>query len=108
MAERAFQILAGLLAITAGYFYWTGNIEAMYVTAVLGCVAFFLSVRVQVRRRVNALDAEIRARNADARDQISEDQESRSPAADNSFSPIPELPDTEKQIVGLNSNRESD
>jgi hypothetical protein len=62
MAERAFQALALLLAIAAAYFYWAGNIDAMYILAVLGCVAFFLSVRVQVRRRVKALDAELRAK----------------------------------------------
>ena len=58
MLERVFQVLAVLLAAVAGYFYWAGNPDGIYVSAVLGCVAFFLSIRTQVKQRNDKRDAE--------------------------------------------------
>ncbi len=55
--ERIFQITAVLLAAAAGYFYWVGNQDGMYVSAVLGCVAFFFSIRTQVKQRNDERDA---------------------------------------------------
>lgn len=49
--DRVFQIVAVILAGIAAYFLWTGNRDGAFVSAVLGCVAFFLSIRVQVKER---------------------------------------------------------
>jgi hypothetical protein len=58
--ERIFQILAVILAGVAAYFLWAGNNDGAFVCAVLGCVAFFLSVRFQVkeRNRIRELEKE--------------------------------------------------
>jgi len=49
--ERIFQILAVILAGVAAFFLWKGNGDGTFVSAVLGAVSFFLSVRFQVRER---------------------------------------------------------
>ena len=49
--ERVFQIVAVILAGIAAYFLWSGNRDGAFVSAVAGCVAFFLSVRFQVKER---------------------------------------------------------
>jgi hypothetical protein len=49
--ERIFQIVAVILAGVAAYFLWAGNNDRAFISAVLGCVAFFLSVRFQVKKR---------------------------------------------------------
>jgi len=49
--DRAFQIIAVILAGIAAYFLWSGNKDGAFVSAVLGCVAFFLSIRFQVKAR---------------------------------------------------------
>lgn len=49
--ERTFQIVAVILAGIAAYFLWSGNSDGAFVSAVAGCVAFFLSVRFQVKER---------------------------------------------------------
>ena len=41
------EIFAGI----AAYFLWSGNNDGAFVSAVLGCVAFFLSIRFQVKER---------------------------------------------------------
>ena len=46
--ERVFQIVAVILAGIAAYFLWSGNSDGAFVA---GCVAFFLSVRFQVKER---------------------------------------------------------
>ena len=56
--ERTFQILAVILAGVAAFFMWNGSKDAAFVSVVLGCVAFFLSVRVQVKERNRIRDAE--------------------------------------------------
>jgi len=56
--ERIFQVSAGALAVAAAYFLWTGNRDGAFVSAVLGCVAFFLSVRAQVKARNAVREAE--------------------------------------------------
>ena len=56
--ERVFQVSAGALAVAAAYFLWTGNRDGAFVSAVLGCVAFFLSVRFQVKARNAVREAE--------------------------------------------------
>ncbi len=49
--ERIFQIVAVILAGIAAYMLWTGNRDGAFISAVLGCVAFFLSIRFQVKER---------------------------------------------------------
>jgi hypothetical protein len=56
--ERVFQVSAGALAVAAAYFLWTGNRDGAFFSAVLGCVAFFLSVRFQVKARNAVREAE--------------------------------------------------
>lgn len=64
-AERIFQIVAMILAGIAAYFLWTGNKDGGFVAAVLGAVAFFLSVRFQVKERNVLREAEAAARKDD-------------------------------------------
>lgn len=59
--ERVFQIVAVILAGIAAYFLWSGNTDGAFVSAVLGCVAFFLSVRFQVKERNLVREAENRS-----------------------------------------------
>ncbi len=49
--ERVFQIVAVILGVIAAYFLWTGNRDGAFVSVVLGCVSFFLSIRFQVKER---------------------------------------------------------
>lgn len=56
--ETVFQLLAVVLAGAAAYFLLTGNRDGAFVAAVLGSVAFFLSVRFQVKARNSAREAE--------------------------------------------------
>jgi hypothetical protein len=49
--ERGFQIAAVILAGIAAFFLWNGNKDGAFLSAVLGCVAFFLSIRSQVKER---------------------------------------------------------
>jgi hypothetical protein len=51
--ERLFQILAVILAGIAAYFLWNGNNDAGFVSVVFGAVSFFLSVRFQVKERLD-------------------------------------------------------
>jgi hypothetical protein len=56
--ERFFQIAAVILAGVAAYFLWNSNGDGAFVSAVLGAVAFFLSVRFQVKGRLQEREAE--------------------------------------------------
>ena len=56
--ERIFQILAVILAGVAAYFLWTGNNDGAFVSVVLGCVSFLLSVRFQVKDRTRIRELE--------------------------------------------------
>ena len=49
--ERLFQLTAAILAAVAVYLLWNGMPDSAFVAAVMGCVAFFISVRVQVKAR---------------------------------------------------------
>lgn len=59
--ERVFQIAAVILAAVAAYFLWSGNKDGAFVSVVLGCVSFFLSIRSQVRKRNEVRQAEAEA-----------------------------------------------
>lgn len=56
--ERLFQILAVILAGIAVFFWWEGNIDGLFVSAVFGAVCFFLSIRFQVKERIEQRSAE--------------------------------------------------
>jgi hypothetical protein len=56
--ERIFQISAVILGGVAAYFLWTGYKDGAFVAAVLGAVSFFLSIRVQVKGRLNERERE--------------------------------------------------
>lgn len=56
--ERFFQILAVILAGVAAFFLWQGNSDGAFVSAILGAVSFFLSVRFQVKGRLKQREAE--------------------------------------------------
>ncbi len=56
--ERIFQISAVILAGVAAFFLWNGNKDAAFVSIVLGCVGFFLSIRTQVKERNRIRDLE--------------------------------------------------
>lgn len=56
--ERFFQIAAVILIGIAAYFLWSGNTDGTFVAAVLGAVAFFLSVRFQVKGRLKERENE--------------------------------------------------
>lgn len=59
--ERVFQIAAVILAAVAAYFLWSGNKDGAFVSVVLGCVSFFLSIRSQVKKRNEVRQAEAEA-----------------------------------------------
>lgn len=69
--ERVFQIMAVALALVAAYFLWAGNKDGAFVSIVLGCVSFFLSVRAQVKERNKMREAEVAAENTDGDDEVS-------------------------------------
>ena len=56
--ERLFQILAAILIGVAVFFLWRGNVDGLFVSAVLGAVCFFLSIRFQVKERLDRRAAE--------------------------------------------------
>ena len=58
--ERGFQGAAVIFAAIAAYFLWNANNDGAFVSAVFGCVAFFLSVRFQVKERNRIREAETR------------------------------------------------
>lgn len=56
--ETVFQVIAVVLAGAAAYFLYTGNRDGAFVAAVVGCCAFLLSVRFQVKARNKVREAE--------------------------------------------------
>lgn len=50
--ELVFRILAVILTGIAAYFLWRKNGETAFVSAAFGAVAFFLSLRFQVKERL--------------------------------------------------------
>lgn len=59
--DRVFQIVAVVLAGIAAYFLWAGNKDGAFISVVLGCVSFFLSVRSQVKERNRIRESEMEA-----------------------------------------------
>ena len=56
--ELLFKILSVIFIGVAAFFLWQGNKDGTFVSAFLGAVCFFLSVRLQIKERVNRRDAE--------------------------------------------------
>jgi hypothetical protein len=56
--ERIFQAAAVILIVVAAIFLWRGNNDWMFVSAVGGAVCFFLSIRFQVKERMEQREKE--------------------------------------------------
>ena len=56
--ELAFKILAVILIGVAAFFFWRGNADGAFVSAVLGSVCFFISYRFQVKERIRQRESE--------------------------------------------------
>jgi len=56
--NRIFQLLAVIMALSTLYFLWDRYSEGAFVTGVLACVAFFLSIRFQMKERNRAREVE--------------------------------------------------
>jgi multisubunit Na+/H+ antiporter MnhB subunit len=56
--ERIFQVIAAVLAGAAAYLFWYGHKDAGFISAVVGSVAFFLSIRFQVKERNRIRESE--------------------------------------------------
>ncbi|MCY7346409.1 MAG: hypothetical protein LH614_09350 [Pyrinomonadaceae bacterium] len=56
--ERVFQITAVILIGVAAYFLWQNGMDGVFVAAVLGAVAFLLSIRFQVKERLKQRENE--------------------------------------------------
>ena len=54
--ERVFQVIAVILVGVAAFFLFFARTDAAFISAVLGSVAFFLSIRFQVKERVEERD----------------------------------------------------
>ena len=54
--ERAWIIISGLCLIAAAVFVWRAHLDAAFVTAALGCVAWFLSLRQRLRKTITTAD----------------------------------------------------
>lgn len=76
--ERIFQITAVILIGIAAYFLWRGNNDGMFVAAVVGAVCFFLSIRFQVKDRLESREAPGQEEDLTAETQRREDFESDS------------------------------
>lgn len=50
--EKTFQIAAVIFIGIAAYFLWRSNADGVFVSAALGAVCFFLSIRFQVAERM--------------------------------------------------------
>jgi hypothetical protein len=65
------MILAGVAVVMAGVFLWRRNLDAAFVTAALGMVAWFLNYRAQMRAVAAA--AALKEENNGYRDEAFED-----------------------------------
>jgi hypothetical protein len=57
MIERLWIILSGVLLVVAAVFLWRNNSSAAFVTAALGACAWFLSYRVELRKKIKDNDS---------------------------------------------------
>jgi hypothetical protein len=54
--ELIFKILAVVSIVIAAFFLWRENMDAVFVTAVIGAVCFFLSIRFQIKMKKGTSD----------------------------------------------------
>jgi hypothetical protein len=50
--ERAWWVVSGLCLLVAALFFWRGNMDVAFVAGALGVVAWFLSLRVRLRKTI--------------------------------------------------------
>lgn len=50
--KRIWSLVAAVCAVAAFVFFWLNNFDGVFVTAVIGSVAWLLSYRSDARRRV--------------------------------------------------------
>ncbi len=55
--KRLWLLVAAACAVGAGILGWRGQLDATFVTATLGAVAWFLDLRNSLRARSSAADA---------------------------------------------------
>ena len=60
--ERLLQILGVIFIIIAAFFLWKDDTDALFISAVLGAVCFFLSIWVEVGKRVEERKGEAEKR----------------------------------------------
>ena len=65
------MIVAGVAVVVAGVFLWRRNLDAAFITAALGMVAWFLNYRAQMKEVAAA--AEFKEVNDAYQDEASED-----------------------------------
>jgi len=58
MTEHIWIVVSSVLLITAAVFLWRNNLSAAFVTAAAGACAWFLSYRVQLRRKSDYQEVE--------------------------------------------------
>ncbi len=56
--ERLFHIAAALLIGAAAVFFLLNNFDGVFISIVLACLSFFLSVRTQVKGRLSNREME--------------------------------------------------
>ena len=49
--EFNFKILAAVLLGAAAFFLWLNNMDGVFVSAVIGAVCFFVSIRFQITEK---------------------------------------------------------
>lgn len=54
--ERAWMIISGLCLIVSALFAWRSNLDAAFVTAALGCVAWIINLRQRLRKTIIAAE----------------------------------------------------
>ena len=80
--ERLFQILAVILIGVAAYFLWRGDRDATFIAAVFGAVSFFLSIRFQVKGRLDRREAERLAAEEEAEEEFYLEESEFAPATE--------------------------
>ena len=77
LVERMFQLFAAALIGVAVYYYLSGNMDRVFVAAVLGSLCFFIGIRFQVKERLQNRD--------DDRQRVLAEQETEIESADALF-----------------------
>ena len=57
MIGRGLTIVSGALLVIAAVFLWRNNLSAAFVTAALGACAWFLSYRVELKKKIQDNEA---------------------------------------------------